>query len=159
MLFGIGNHRQGFLQHKGLIFETERSDNIRILILDRYGGVQVCPLRETHLKYKQTCTVFIRKFLRKSLQGSGHSVPVEIGILKDRRMGCKERGAYFSLWCYVCTHSLAVSFCMYFLRHYTAARTVAVRCSPGIVYWCQTDSHRNHTNRKIHRCYFSSPTG
>lgn len=66
--------------------------------------------RFLHLKYKLFCTIFVLKCLYDSLLGSDHLIHGEIAMLKDRRMGCKERDAYFSLRCYICTLSLALSF-------------------------------------------------
>lgn len=115
--------------------------------------------RFLHLKYKIFCTIFILKCLYDSLLGSDHLIHVEIAMLKDRRMGCKARDAYFSLRCYICILSLALSLFSHFFSLNIPTQTAAVWCSLGIVHWCQTDSHRNHRSRKICRSCFPSPRG
>lgn len=72
------------------------------------------------------CTIFILKFLYESLLGNSHLVYVEITMLKDRRMGCKEKNAYFSLWCYIYTLRLALSLCTHFLSLYIPTQRAAV---------------------------------
>lgn len=92
---------------------------------------------------------FIPKYLYKSFPGSGHLAPVEIALLKDRRIGCKEKDECFSLRYYICTPSLALSLSAFIsFPLYTHPDSGSVMF-PG--HWCETDRHRNHRSKKLRR--------
>lgn len=67
-----------------------------------------------HLKCKAFCSILILKFRYEmhTLLGSGHLVHCISVYLETERWPVRD--AWFSLWCYICTLSLALSLCLAF---------------------------------------------
>lgn len=132
-------------------FETEKSDNIWIPLSDRYDGFCI----------RNTGYFAQFSFWTFCMRGIYCWVIVMWSIWKSAYLETEEwdvRDAWFSLWCYICILSLALSLCACFLS-FPPTQRAAVWCSLRIMYWCQTNSHRNHRNRKICRSYFPTPRG